>query len=592
MQQTIFEALESTAHKHAHRPAMQVKRAGKWCATSWEDYLRQVIQVARGFIRLGLTPEQGVVIMSSNRPEWFLADIGAIAAGGVPTGLYTTSAPQQSRYITEHSEAVIAVLEDETYLKTFLDYREKLPRLTAIVLISGEVTLSGVYSWNALLALGNEISEDEVWLRCKAHRASQRCTLIYTSGTTGLPKGVMLSHHNILWNARACVAAYGMVPGEDFISYLPLSHIAEQISSLYIPMVSGGCTWFAESVDKLGENLREIQPHFFLGVPRVWEKIQIAIQAAGADSSGFRRSVVAWARYIGLRAGLAAQLGQSRPPLYGLANRLIFAKVRARLGLNRARCCFTAAAPISRETLEFFLSLGVPVLEVYGMSECAGPTTLSLPHCYRTGKAGRPIAGTQLKLARDGEILIRGPHVFLGYYKDEKATHESLDGEGWLHTGDIGQLDTAGFLSIIDRKKEIIITSGGENVAPQLVEMRITQISVVAHAVLVGDRRKYIAALLSLDPEKVATEAQVIGSPVRLAQDAAVCPVFRAHLWRQLEKINRMLARHETVKRFAILGHPFTVQGGELTPTMKVRRRYVTEKYAEVIERLYAEQDG
>jgi long-subunit acyl-CoA synthetase (AMP-forming) len=592
MQQTILDALESTARQQPHLPAMRAKRDEQWYATSWADYLRQVIQVARGFMRLGLAPNEGVVIMSSNRPEWVLADIGAIAAGGIPTSLYTTSSPQQCRYIAEHAEAVIAVVEDETYLKTFLGLQESLPLLKAIVLISGEAALSGVYSWSALLALSHEVPEAQVWERSRAQKASELCTLIYTSGTTGLPKGVMLSHHNILWNARASVDAYKAVPGEDFVSYLPLSHIAEQIFSLYIPMVSGGCTWFAESVDRLGENLREIQPHFFLGVPRVWEKIEGAIRAAGAQSPGLRKRVVAWARDIGLRAGLAEQLGQPRLRLYGLANRLVFSKVRERLGLNRARCCFTAAAPIARETLEFFLSLGIPILEAYGMSECAGPTTLSLPHCYRTGKAGRPVAGTEIELAQDGEILIRGPHVFLGYYKDKRGTQESLDGAGWLHTGDIGQLDVAGFLSVVDRKKEIIITSGGENIAPQLVEMRIARIAVVAHAVLLGDGRKYVAALLSLDSEKVPIEAQKVGSPVRSAQDAATCPVFRAYLWRQLEEINQTLARHEAVKRFAIVEHPFTVEGGELTPTMKLRRRFITEKYADIIEHLYAEENG
>jgi long-subunit acyl-CoA synthetase (AMP-forming) len=291
---------------------------------------------------------------------------------------------------------------------------------------------------------------------------------------------------------------------------------------------------------------------------------------------------------VGLAGGYAEQRGEPKPRLYGLANALVFSKVRARLGLDRCRFALTGAAPISKDTLEFFLSLGLPIYELYGMSECTGPATLSFPDAYRTGWVGKPVEGTELRIAADGEILVRGHHVFLGYLKDEHATRETIDEDGWLHTGDVGEIDADGYVRITDRKKELLITAGGENVAPQLVEGLLKSIPVVAQAVVVGDRQKYLAALLTLDPERVVAEAQAAGSAARDVASAASCATFRAHLEKQIEKVNERLARVQTVKRFAILPAELTVDGGELTPTLKLKRKVIAKKYAEVIASMYA----
>lgn len=586
MAQTVLDVLEATVHNYGDYPAMRVKGNGRWQTISWRAYRDQAMEVARGLIRLGLEPRQGVVILARNSPQWFLTAIGTIAAGGVPAGIYTTSPPEQCRYITAHADAVIAVVQDTAALQTFLGFRSELSKLKSIVLLEGAAADDRVCSWETLLELGRQLSEAALRRRVDAQRSGDVCSLIYTSGTTGLPKAVMISHQNIVWSAQSCARAYRAAAGEEFISYLPLSHIAEQLFSLHIPMAVGACTSFAESMDRLGENLREVRPHFFLGVPRVWEKIQAAIQAAGAEASTLRKYIVRWARGVGLQAGYAEQQGGPGPRFRGLAERLVFAKVRERLGLDRARCCFTSAAPIARGTLEFFLSLGIPILEAYGLSECAGPTTLSYPKRYRIGKAGLPMPGTELRIAADGEILIRGPHVFLGYYKDPAATREALDEAAWLHSGDIGALDDEGFLTITDRKKDIIITSGGENIAPQAVEMRLREVPGVAHAVLVGDGRKYVSALLLLDADQVPAAAEGVGSPARLVAEAAVCPIFRHYLERQVEMVNRGLSRPATIKRFAVLSTALSVEGGELTPTLKLKRRVIYQKYAEQIERL------
>jgi long-subunit acyl-CoA synthetase (AMP-forming) len=586
--ETIMSVLERTARDHGERPAMRVKDGGQWRTTTWKEYREQAWLAARGFLRLGLAPGQGVAIMGFNRPEWFLADIGAIAAGGIPAGIYITNSPEQCQYIADHAEAAVAVVENTQYLDVFRQIRDRLPHLKAIVLMTGSASEEGVYTWQQLLDLGAQVPEEELHRRIEDQKPEDLCTLIYTSGTTGPPKAVMLSHHNITWTTRRVVDAYGVNAEDTMLSYLPLSHIAEQVVSLHCSMAVGGCAWFAESIEKLGENLREARPQFFFAVPRVWEKMQAAIQAAGAQNTGLKKKIAAWARGVGLAGGRADQEGRPRPIFYPVADQLVFSKVREKLGLDRARVCSTSTAPISTETLEFFSSLGLPIMEVYGMSECTGPATFSMPDHYHFGKVGRAIPGTEVITADDGEVLMRGPHVFLGYFKSEEATRETLDADGWLHSGDIGEIDGDGFLKITDRKKELIITSGGKNIGPAVIEGKLRQIPAVSQAVVIGDRRNYLVALLTLDPARAAAEGQAAGSPARTPEALATCPVFRQYLDKQVEGVNATLARYETIKKFVILPRELSIDEGELTPTMKLKRRVVNQKFADEIERLYA----
>jgi long-subunit acyl-CoA synthetase (AMP-forming) len=585
---TVLEVLETAARRHGSRPAMRTRKDGKWQTISWNAYEEQVMLVARGLMAFGLEPRSGVVIMAPNSPKWFLSAMGTIAAGGIPAGIYTTNPPEQCVYIAQHCDAAIAVVEDNATAHLFLRLRPRLPRLKAIVVMRGHATSDDVYTWDVLLERGAKVSGEQLQARIAAQQAGDVCSLIYTSGTTGSPKGVMICHRNIVWTGNTCVEAYAAQPGDAFVSYLPLSHIAEQFFSLHLPMAAGACTSFAERIDTLADDLREIRPSFFFGVPRVWEKVEGAIRAAGAEANPMRRRLATWARRVGLQSGFAEQEGLPRPRMHWLAEHLVLGKVRRRLGFERARCCFTSAAPISRGTLEFFLSLDIPILEVYGMSECTGPATLSYPDRYRTGKAGVPVPGTELQIADDGEILIRGPHVFLGYYKDEQATRRTLDRQGWLHSGDIGIVDDDGFLEVTDRKKDIIITSGGENIAPQPIEMKLREIPGIAHAIVIGDRQKYVAALLVLNPAELPAAAARAGSPARVPEEACQCGIFRRYLEQGIDGVNRGLAHYATIKRFAVVAEELTIEGGELTATMKLRRRRICEKYAEHIERLYA----
>jgi long-subunit acyl-CoA synthetase (AMP-forming) len=482
----------------------------------------------------------------------------------------------------------VAVVENRESLARLLEGGRRPRGLGAVVLMDGESGEDGILSWADLLTRGGAAEEGDLDRRIAAARVDDVCTLIYTSGTTGTPKGVMLTHRNLAFIAGKAREILPVGPADRLISYLPLSHIAEQVVSLYLSMATGACVYFAESLEKLPDNLREVRPHIFLGVPRVWEKIQAGIQAVGAQASPLRRRIAAWARRVGLEGGYADQEGRSRPWAYPLADTLVFSKVRAKLGLDQARMLVVSAAPIAKETLDYFQSLGLPIMEVYGMSECTGPTTMSIPKRYHLGRAGCAIPGTELRVSEDGEILMRGPHVFKGYYKNEEATRETLDALGWIHSGDIGEIDAEGFLRVTDRKKELLITSGGKNIAPQHLEGKLKQIAAVSQAVAVGDRRPYVVALLTLDPARVLAEARKAGSDARTPEEAALCSVFRSYVERQVEEINATLARYETVKRFALLAKELTVEAGELTPTLKLKRRVILEHHKDAIDALYA----
>jgi long-subunit acyl-CoA synthetase (AMP-forming) len=587
MDTTVPRVLDATARRFGGRPALRVHRDGAFRVTSWGEYREQAMRVARALIARGVKPKQAVAILGFNAPEWVLADVGAILAGACPAGIYTTSSAEQCQYVIAHCEASVVFVDDAEQARKILGKKAELPSVSTLVQWSGEPAAEGVLGWSDLLSLGDESHQPELDARMTNVHPDDVCTLIYTSGTTGNPKAVMISQANLTWVAEAAVEVNGLRPDDVGVSYLPLSHVAEQILTIHAPMRSGAEIVFAESLETLASTLAAVRPTLFFGVPRVWEKIQAKMEAAGAASSPLQKRIASWARSVGLRAGRAEQRGEARPLLYGLADRVVFRRVRARLGLDRARFCVTSAAPIARSTLEFFLSLGIRVIEIYGMSECTGPATMSTPARYRTGKAGWVFPGAELKIADDGEILIRGPHVFRGYLKDPDATTEVVDADGWLHSGDIGEIDGEGFLSVTDRKKELIITAGGENISPLAIEGQLASIPAVAQAVAIGDRRKYIAALITLDPDRLAAEAETAGSLARDMASAAACPRFRAHIEKQIEVVNRRLARVQSVKRFTILPSELSVASGELTPTMKLKRRVIASKYAKEIELLY-----
>jgi len=589
MKKTVMEVMKNTVDKFGGKVALKYKVDGTWEETTWKWYYDQVLVTARAFMALGLEKGKAVSILGNNCPQWFISDLAAIFAGAVPGGIYTTNTPEQCHYIAEHSEANIAVVENAEQLKKFKEIRHRLPDLKAIVLMNGSDSDDQVYSWKELPKLAEKIKPADLDARIKAQDPDDCCTLIYTSGTTGNPKGVMITHDNITWTANQVVSTVKGNSEDQIISYLPLSHIAEQAVSLHGPINMGATTWFAESLDKLGENLTEVRPTIFVGVPRVWEKIQAKMLAAGAANPWLLQKIAAWAKNKGKIAGYAFQEGKPMPPLFDLAQKVVYSKVRNKLGLDRCRIFISTAAPISMDTLEYFMSLNIPVTEVYGMSECTGPATVSLPEPfkYRTGWAGPVMPGAEISIAEDGEVLMRGRHVFKGYFKNEAATKETIDKDGWLHSGDVGIIDEKGFLKITDRKKGLIITAGGENIPPQVLEGKLKASPVINQVAVIGDKQKYMTALFTLDPEKIVTEAARAGSDAKDTASAAKCEKFRAYLQKQVDEVNSTFARVQTIKKFVILPEEFKVEGGELTPTMKMKRRIINEKYAKEIKSMY-----
>jgi long-chain acyl-CoA synthetase len=536
---TTIGAFFETARRHPDGLAW--KHGGReW---TWEQATRDVRRSARALIALGVEPGGTVSIAGPNRPEWVTADLGAIAAGAVPAPIYPTLSAEQSRYIADHSGATVAVVADEVQ-------RDKLrgSGVRSFVLFSG---------WQEFLARGDAVPESAVDERLRALRPEDLATLIYTSGTTGPPKAAMLTHGNLLHAATTAVRVGGTGKDDVLVSYLPLSHIAEQIISIHAPTVAGGAVWFCDELERIVEVLREARPTVFFGVPRVWEKMQARIEEKVRTAPALRRLFFRWAR--------------GSPGM--LADRFVLAKVRAGLGLDRVRLCVTGAAKMPRPTLDFFESLGLPIMDMWGMTESTAMGTANLPGGRKPGTVGRGDASVEIRIAADGEILTRGPHVFKGYYKDPKATREAIDAEGFLHTGDVGDLDRDGFLHITDRKKELLITSGGKNVSPQNLEGLLGRIEGVSLAVVVGDGRKHLGAL-------------VVPEQPQQADD----PGFIAHVGREVERINGQLASFETIKKFRVLAARFSVDSGELTPTLKIRRKVVSEKYAKEIDELFGQK--
>ncbi|MBL8917364.1 MAG: long-chain fatty acid--CoA ligase [Myxococcaceae bacterium] len=588
----MVHQLNSQAERLKDRPALWTKRGGTWVPTSWREYARRVRHLSLAFTELGLSPGQAVGLIGFNREEWIVSALATTAARGVPVGVYTTSSPEQVAYVLGHCEAPIVVVENAQYLETVLSIRAKLPALRHVIVMDAPPVLpEGVRRYGEVLAHGATLPEAPYYEALEASRPDELATLIYTSGTTGHPKGVMLTHRNVCWTAVQLAEAGGVGDEEVLLSYLPLSHIAEQTASISGPIAMGIQVYFAESFEKLGENLKEVRPTVFFGVPRVWEKFKAKAEASMVTLPQVRRRVLAWARDVALRYHLTTM--EHRQPTvrltsqYLLAQRLVFAPLKARIGLDRCRVLVTSAAPISKDVLEFFASIDLVVRELYGQSEVTGPTSLNTLEHTRLGSLGRPMQGVAVRIGDDGEILVKGENVCAGYFKEPAATAELLEG-GWLHSGDVGELDPDGYLRITGRKKEIIVTSGGKKTPPATLEGLLKGLAPISQAIVIGDNRPYLVALLTLDPEKVPAIARQHGfstDPRVLAGDQS----FRAWLEQRIEaEVNSKVARFETIKRFTVLPKDFSVEGGELTPTLKIRRKVCDQLYADQIAALYA----
>ncbi|MFC2176969.1 AMP-dependent synthetase/ligase [Actinomycetota bacterium] len=587
---------ETIPHKvllHGERtpdsPAYNVREGGAWKATSWATYADEVKTAAKALMALGLEVGQPVGILGFNRPEWVIVDIAAMAAGGVPAGIYTTNSPAECQYIIGHAEAPIILLEDEDQWNKIDQVRNELPALRHVIMMKGtQIDDELVMSWDEFMARGSATSDAEFQARLDGLEMDQLATLIYTSGTTGPPKGVMLSHDNLAWTAAQTVQMFQIGTGDTTLSYLPLSHIAEQIFSIHVPASSGGAVYYAESIEKLADNLREVQPSVFFAVPRVWERFHAGVVAKLDEATGAKAKIAGWARGVVTKVTDLRCEGKEPSGLlagqYAVAKKLVIDKIKPQLGMTNGRVLGVGAAPINADILEFFGSLDMIIHEVYGQSEDTGPSTTNRPGKVRFGSVGPNWPGTEVEIADDGEILVKGRNVFLGYYRDDAETKETLV-DGWLHSGDLGAFDSDGFLWITGRKKDIIITAGGKNVAPRPLEAALKSHPLVSEVVLIGDRRKFLSALVTLDEETSAAflEEHNISGPAHESEQIV------QELDDAVEKLNKNFARVEQIKKFTVLARQLSIEGGELTPTLKVKRNKVSEHFAAEIGAMYGE---
>lgn len=595
---TLVHCIRHWAETTPARPALHGKRGGVWSTRTWAEYWENVRALGKAFVAMGVAPGDCVTFCGRNDPAWIELQFGLQAVRGIPAPIYATNTKEQAAYIVSNSRARIAVVDgDEQLDKLLAAEREGLfPALTHIVTYA-EPSRRGdarVKTFDECLALGRAQADAELEKRLAELTETETCQLIYTSGTTGQPKGVELSHAGQLFVGKAVVRRFPTVASQDryiALSYLPLCHQAEQLFSSVFSLVTGGQVYFCPDIAQIREYLVEVRPTVFLGVPRVWEKFEAALSARLAEAKGVKGVLAKLARSAEL-AAFERQVELGDPtytnPQRKIARKLVIDKVKAALGLDRLEVAATGSAPISASTQQFFASLGICIYEGYGMSENSGLATLTDYRRPRFGTVGTPLEGMELRISDEGEILLRGPNNTKGYLHMPEATKELYAEDGWLKTGDLGGLDEEGNLIITGRLKELIITAGGKNVAPVEMENYIKQIVGVGNAVVVGDRQPFLCALVTLDPEALDRLAEAAGVPKAPMDELAANKKVRAYLEQKIEsECNRKVARYQTIKKIEILPREFSVDGGELTATMKIKRNVIAQKHADVIARFY-----
>ncbi|WP_051467654.1 AMP-dependent synthetase/ligase [Actinomadura oligospora] len=594
---TICTELAGTAGRHGGRPAYSDRVDGAWRTRTWSQLRDDALVAAAGFAALGLASGDVVALMMPNRSEHVLADLGAVHAGGVPTTVYATLAADQIGFIAADCRARLAVLDGRDQLDRWLPVLDRLPDLRRVIVVDAAACPPGdrFLTWDALLDLGRaHLAADAagVEARWRAVAPSDTLTLLYTSGTTGEPKGVPITHAMALAET-AMVDAVSILPEHNAaISYLPFAHVADRVLSYYLPIRRAAHVHFCPDPAQLTAVLRDVRPHGFFGVPRVWEKIMAGIQAvlAGEPDEGRRRAVEA-ALDAGRAYVTAQEHGNVLTPgieaAFTRADAAVLSPMRGLLGLDRVVQASSAAAPLPVEVARFFAGLGLKIFDAYGMTETTGAVTANLDDHFKLGTVGRPFPGVELRLDDDGEILVRGATVTPGYLGRPDATADAFTPDGFLRTGDIGALDADGFLRVVDRKKEIIITAGGENVAPSLVENLLKEHPLVGQALAFGDRRPHLVALITLDGEVAPVWAAAHGIDTTDTAALAEHPLVLEEIGHAVDDANTRLARVQQVKRWRLLPAEWTAESEELTPTLKLRRRVVHAKYADALASLY-----
>ncbi|ODS96570.1 MAG: fatty-acid--CoA ligase [Lautropia sp. SCN 69-89] len=597
--ETIPEIFRNAVTQRGDAVFMREKELGIWRSWSWNETGRAVRETAMGLAALGFRPGECASILSNTVVEWVLADLGVLCAGGVANGIYPTDAASQVHYLCEDSRTTVVFVEDDEQLDKVLEVRDRLPLLRHIVVFDMDGLRHFedpmVTSLEALRRRGAEYDAahpGEYDARCAAARPGDLAILIYTSGTTGRPKGAMLSHANVVYTTRGYNLVISQTDRDERMCFLPLCHVAERLGGEYFALYTGARLNFVENPDTVPENVREIAPTVFIAVPRVWEKFYSAVSIAISEATRLQQIAYGWALGVGKRVAERVLEGKPVPATlkaaFRVARVLALDNVRKMIGIHRARYLVTGAAPISPDLVRWYLALGVPMLEVWGQTESGGASTGMPAMRIKPGSIGPAAAYNEVRLdPATGELLVRGPNVFMGYLNQPEKTAEAIDADGWLHTGDVGTVDDEGFFRITDRMKDIIITAGGKNITPSEIENELKFSPYITDAVVVGDKRPYLTALVMIDQENVEKYAQDHDVPFSNYASLTRAREVQALIQGEIDRINREFARVEQVKAFRLIETQLTAEDEELTPTMKLKRRFVEKKYADLIESMY-----
>jgi long-chain acyl-CoA synthetase len=596
---TLPKALVALAKKQPKRVAFREKDKGIWRDISWELYLEKVKYVALGLFLLGVKRGDHVAIIGENKPEWLYSAMGAMSIGAIFVGIYTTNPVTECEYVTGHSDSIVFICEDEEQFNKALLFRMNTPKLQKIVVWDMEglrdVNDPMVMSFDNLLATGRDLYEKNPALfdsLIEQGTSEDVASIIYTSGTTGMPKGAMITHENYMWVSERMALQMGATRDDETISFLPLNHIYEQVYDIMLHLQVGHIVNFTESTDTVMNDLVDVSPTIFHAVPRIWEKYYSAIYLKMEDATWFKRKVYNLALSIGSKRSEYKLSGGKVPFLLALGYRLayifVFYKLKERLGFHKVRVGYSAAAPISHDILKYFRSIGIPICEGYGMTETTGTTHASTAEDFKLGMTGPPLPDIEARLGEDGELLVKTKGMFKGYFKDE-ATTNAIIRDGWLHTGDAAEIDSDGYLRITDRLKDLIITAGGKNVAPQYIENLLKASIYINDAVVIGDKRKYLTAILVIDEENVVKWAQ--DNKLQYTTYASLTATDEVYklMQSEVDKVNKQLARVENIRKFKILDKKLYMEDGEVTPTMKVKRKFINEQFGDLIESMYKE---
>ena len=587
---SVYELFHRISATHAQDVAYRHKHEGHWIDVTWAEQRETVTRLARSLIHLGIGKGDRVAILSNTRLEWVQCDLAVTSCGGVTVGIYQSNLAEECRYVIDHCGATLIVVENEDQLEKIQSVRSQLPSLRRIVIFDGASDEGrGVLGWEDFLSRGEDVDDAKLEQVGGSVGPDDLAALVYTSGTTGVPKGVMISHGNLLFAAQAGLRCLRVESGDTTLLFLPLAHVFARLI-VYLGIAGSLTIAFAENLNKIADNLKDVRPDFILSAPRIYEKFHEKIVANARQAGGVKARLFDWAVGVGHRVS-ALQLQKKAVPLglrlaHGIADRLVLRKVRAALG-GRLRWAVSGSAPLNTRVAAYLCACGIPILEGLGMTENTSLSNVNRIDDNKLGTVGPVVPGVEMKLAPDGEVLFRGPNVMKGYYENPGATAETIDPDGWLHTGDIGEIDDDGFLKITDRKKDLIITAGGKNIAPLRIEKTIGASRYISWVVAYGDRRKYVSALITLDADNIRQWAgdQSLGSAS--LEELAGCAKVTELIRTEVAERNQELASFETVKKFRILPRELTVESGELTPSLKVRRKAIVEKYRSLLDEMY-----